>query len=96
MEETFLPLMKQRVEMADHIRELGRGLDDGMPAFFADDLDDGETVSPTRSLKRKDSEGNVSLLASRLHGSNPSLDSVRMADGSSKEMGPTSTEVAVV
>ncbi|GJJ74885.1 hypothetical protein EMPS_07243 [Entomortierella parvispora] len=96
MEEPFLPLMKQRVEMADHIRELGRGLDDGMPAFFADDLDGGEDMSPTRSLKRQDSEGNVCLLASRLQGSNSSLDSVRMADGSSKEMSSPAAGVAVI
>ncbi|KAG0211039.1 hypothetical protein BGX28_008609 [Mortierella sp. GBA30] len=46
LEEPFLQSVKQQVEVADHIRELGRGFDDGMPAFFADD-DEVEVESST-------------------------------------------------
>ncbi|KAG0049103.1 hypothetical protein BGZ83_006053 [Gryganskiella cystojenkinii] len=91
LDEPFLPLMKQHVELSDHIRELGRGFDDGMPAFFSDDADDEERASRS-SMKRNDSsEGDVSsLLDSRVKDS----DSIRMADGSSKEMSASASASA--
>ncbi|CAO3566769.1 unnamed protein product [Mortierella alpina] len=86
---------QQQVEVADHIRELGRGFDDGMPAFFADDDEEVDEE------KEKESEAVMVQPRYSHHGiygsghvsrreSNQSVASmIRMADGSSKNVSTT-------
>ncbi|KAG9322326.1 hypothetical protein KVV02_001547 [Mortierella alpina] len=102
LEEPLLQSAKQQVEVADHIRELGRGFDDGMPAFFADEEDEPETVVQPRyshqgvygsghvSRRTSGSDQDRDLMRSRLRESNQSVESIiRMADGSSKNVSTT-------
>ncbi|KAF9947034.1 hypothetical protein BGZ72_010936 [Mortierella alpina] len=102
LEEPLLQSAKQQVEVADHIRELGRGFDDGMPAFFAEEDDEPEAiVQPRYSQQSIYGSGHVSrrasgsdqdhdLMRSRLRESNQSVESIiRMADGSSKNVSTT-------
>ncbi|KAF9288116.1 hypothetical protein BGZ68_000804 [Mortierella alpina] len=102
LEEPLLQSAKQQVEVADHIRELGRGFDDGMPAFFADEDEEPETIVQPRysqqgiygsghvSRRTSGSDQDHDLMRSRLRESNQSVESIiRMADGSSKNVSTT-------
>ncbi|KAF9572924.1 hypothetical protein EC968_009230 [Mortierella alpina] len=103
LEEPMLQSSKQQVEVADHIRELGRGFDDGMPAFFADEEEEEpETIAQPRyshqgvygsghvSRRASGSDQDHDLMRSRLRESNQSVESIiRMADGSSKNVSTT-------
>ncbi|KAG0250584.1 hypothetical protein BG011_008225 [Mortierella polycephala] len=104
VEEPFLTAMKQQVGVADHIRELGRGFDDGMPAFFADEIDEmedslvagrptqqthGFAIGHTSRRGSGSDQGHQGSMEKRLRDSNHSLDSILMADGSSKNVSTT-------
>ncbi|KAF9182285.1 hypothetical protein BGZ51_004838 [Haplosporangium sp. Z 767] len=104
MEEPFLTSMKQQIGVADHIRELGRGLDDGMPAFFADEIDEmedslvaerptqqthGFAIGQTSRRESGSDQDHRGSMERRLRDSNHSLDSILMADGSSKNVSTT-------
>ncbi|KAF9897354.1 hypothetical protein BX616_005745 [Lobosporangium transversale] len=111
LDEPFLPSMTARGPTAseDRLREMRRGFDDGMPAFFPDEIDLPSQNSQPRSLHGFGS-GSASGNASRRQSgfdqdmdktfdtSPPSsvsnrppsvVESIRMADGSSKNVSMT-------
>ncbi|KAF9287162.1 hypothetical protein BGZ74_001159 [Mortierella antarctica] len=102
---------QQTEDMADHIRELGRGFDEGIPAFTEDEMDApvrrtsqerergafmigalensgfGQESNSSEDLRQLDGtrSGRGSRAASVI-GKKPSTESIRMADGSCKDI----------
>ncbi|KAF9359886.1 hypothetical protein BGX26_011176 [Mortierella sp. AD094] len=99
LDEPFLPSIKQHTGESDHIRDLRRGFDDGMPAFFADEVEDEQIMhhTPPRSIRYGSTNG------SRRHSGSEDLERpfaevrtslsvesvIRMADGSSRNVSST-------
>ncbi|KAF9116655.1 hypothetical protein BGX27_000574 [Mortierella sp. AM989] len=94
LDEAFSP-SKQHAGESDHIRDLRRGFDDGMPAFFADEVEEIHRA-PSRSFgygsthgSRRQSGSEQDLEKSFAQVRNQSVESIRMADGSSRNVSTT-------
>lgn len=104
---------KQSEDVADHIRELGRGFDEGIPAFTEDDMDIssvrrtsqererafmgalensgfGQESNSSEDLRKLDGGGSIrsgrGSRAASVIGKKSSAESIRMADGSCKDI----------
>ncbi|KFH69435.1 hypothetical protein MVEG_04247 [Podila verticillata NRRL 6337] len=104
---------KQTEDVADHIRELGRGFDEGIPAFTEDDMDIssvrrtsqererafmgalensgfGQESNSSEDLRKLDGGGSIrsgrGSRAASVIGKKSSTESIRMADGSCKDI----------
>ncbi|KAF9199285.1 hypothetical protein BGZ49_010626 [Haplosporangium sp. Z 27] len=112
LDEPFLPSMKQQASESDHIRELRRGFDDGMPVFFDDDMiGKGGEINSIHQNTRARSIGYGSTSGSRPQSgfdqdlerpygnevsTNLSVESIRMADGSSRNVSTTNVNEITV
>lgn len=104
---------KRTEDVADHIRELGRGFDEGIPAFTEDEMDIpsirrtsqererafmigalensgfGQESNSSEDLRKLDGGGSMSGRGSRtasVIGKKSSTESIRMADGSCRDI----------
>ncbi|KAG0363330.1 hypothetical protein BGZ54_008199 [Gamsiella multidivaricata] len=95
-EEPYLPTMTNNRQV-----EMRRGFDDGMPAFFADEVEEDsqerQTQARPSSLRQSFGWSAYGSIGSGQVSRRHSVDSmVRMADGSCKDMSTTNVEEIVV